>query len=258
MALSWRRTHQLGILGAILVLVGLAVFLFILPTLTKKATCSDGVQNGTETGIDCGGSCTRYCVGALPDPQILWRRAFRVTPTVYNAVAYIENQNTGAGVYKIAYEFRLYDEHNVFIAQRDGSTYIGREGKSAILETGIDVGTKTPKRTEFTFTSRPVWSHLTPTDTPVPVRSKDFELLDTDTRPKLRATVYSVVYDTLPSVDLIAILYGGDGNAVQVSKTVEDFTGMESKEVFFTWPQPFSDTPVRFEIVPRLNPFVTK
>ena len=27
-----------------------------------QATCSDGIQNGTETGIDCGGSCSACAV----------------------------------------------------------------------------------------------------------------------------------------------------------------------------------------------------
>ena len=37
----------------------LSGFLFVscLDNDTDVATCSDGIQNGTETGIDCGGDC---------------------------------------------------------------------------------------------------------------------------------------------------------------------------------------------------------
>ncbi len=33
--------------------------------LTDAATCSDGIQNGSETGVDCGGTCTP-CLGQEP------------------------------------------------------------------------------------------------------------------------------------------------------------------------------------------------
>lgn len=32
--------------------------ILIISSCKKKATCTDGVQNGTETAVDCGGSCT--------------------------------------------------------------------------------------------------------------------------------------------------------------------------------------------------------
>ena len=37
----------------------LSGFLFVscLNNDTDVATCSDGIQNGTETGVDCGGDC---------------------------------------------------------------------------------------------------------------------------------------------------------------------------------------------------------
>src|SRR5690606_33297712 len=34
------------------------------------ATCSDGIQNQNETGIDCGGPCTA-CVTPEPEPEIV-------------------------------------------------------------------------------------------------------------------------------------------------------------------------------------------
>lgn len=35
-------------------------------TNTTTATCSDGIQNGSETGIDCGGTCTACPTGGTP------------------------------------------------------------------------------------------------------------------------------------------------------------------------------------------------
>ena len=57
--------------------------------LTNPATCSDGVQNGTETGVDCGGTCAA-CVGqeplvAAPTPPV--RVATDVVSIFSNAYA---------------------------------------------------------------------------------------------------------------------------------------------------------------------------
>jgi len=46
------------------------------PACPTTPTCSDGIKNGTETGIDCGGSCpacatTYYCTGLTPSHSSL-------------------------------------------------------------------------------------------------------------------------------------------------------------------------------------------
>ena len=46
---------------------------------TACATCTDGIQNGTETGIDCGGTCTACLVGV----QGKWK-SYPVAPILAN------------------------------------------------------------------------------------------------------------------------------------------------------------------------------
>ncbi|MGB0931369.1 MAG: T9SS type A sorting domain-containing protein [Chitinophagales bacterium] len=54
--------------GAIALAIGSSIFFFEAPTTVNP--CGDGIQNGTETGIDCGGPacapCGDLCVNALP------------------------------------------------------------------------------------------------------------------------------------------------------------------------------------------------
>lgn len=103
-----------------IVVVGFLVWFFvsILPRFRVAPTCFDGLQNGNESGIDCGGSCSRYC-DAIAVPLVFkWARSFEVVPGRYNALAIVENQNSGAGVMSIPYEFKLYDENNIFITRR--------------------------------------------------------------------------------------------------------------------------------------------
>jgi hypothetical protein len=67
MALSWGARRQLMIIGtfvAIIVVIALAI---IIPKLNTKPTCSDGKQNGTEQGVDCGGACSKLCAFQTTD-----------------------------------------------------------------------------------------------------------------------------------------------------------------------------------------------
>ena len=68
------KTKKLHAFSARLMsMMALAFVLFIAscekddPTPEPQATCDDGIQNGDETGIDCGGSCSACVTMAEPD-----------------------------------------------------------------------------------------------------------------------------------------------------------------------------------------------
>ena len=68
------KTKKLHAFSARLMsMMALAFVLFITscekddPTPEPQATCDDGIQNGDETGIDCGGSCSACVTMAAPD-----------------------------------------------------------------------------------------------------------------------------------------------------------------------------------------------
>ena len=49
------------------------------PTPEPQATCDDGIQNGDETGIDCGGSCTACVTMAAPNLNVRSRLTWKKT-----------------------------------------------------------------------------------------------------------------------------------------------------------------------------------
>ena len=73
--------------------------------VTATATCSDGVQNGTETGVDCGGSCpacsgTAPCSGLCTSPIVFTSQSFNsgnlgTAATCHQTVANIGGGNCG-------------------------------------------------------------------------------------------------------------------------------------------------------------------
>lgn len=254
--MSWasrRQSQYLFGLFGVLVLIALA---FILPAVLKPATCSDGKRNGGETGIDCGGVCERVCPADAADPQILWARAFPVSNSTYNLVAFMENSNTSAGIKSVSYEFRIYDTNNLLIGRRTGTTFIPPNQEFVVFEPRFDAGKSEIRSVTFDFTSPLVWVKKAPTLQLLPYHV-DTVVLGTDIlAPTLTARMTNdSVYD-LPQFDVIALLYDAKHIVINVSKTHKD--GLESNgttPLLFTWPQPLGQEPVTKDVLPQINPF---
>jgi len=230
------------------------------PHINKAPTCNDGKQNGTELGVDCGGSCSLTCSFEVDELSVVWSRSFQVVPGRYNAVAYLENQNTNTAVYKVKYKFRFADENNLYIGKRDGEAYIPPAGKFAIFEPAIDLGNSIPVYTTFEFTETPVWVKVPQekvAEIKIPVF--DINLKNADTSPHLSAIIRNDSFYTIPDVNIVAILYDELGNAVSASRTYIDSLPSEVQvPLNFTWPIPFTSRVVTKEIIPIYNVFNVK
>lgn len=255
--MTWAAKRRATILGLIIVVLGGLGLLFYAPVIFKTPTCSDGKQNGSETGVDCGGNCVRSCSAEIKLPTVLWTRSFSVTESVYNAVAYIENQNSAA-TRAISYEFRLYDEDDIFITRVQGDALIPPSGRYAIFEPSISVGSATVRRTSFSFLDRPaVWERLPEEVQDLRVSTTNISLSSRNGVPRLEGTVSNpsaeiALYDT----EVVAILYDKDDNAITASRTyIDTLRQTESLPVFFTWPRPLESEVVRFELVPIIDVF---
>jgi hypothetical protein len=254
--MSWAARRQAQYLGGILVVVALVILVLVYPLLTKPPTCSDGKQNGTELGVDCGGLCAVQCMSQVSDPVVLWSRAFPVTGSVYNLTALIENQNKASAAMSAAYEFRVYDTNNKLIGRRDGTTFIPANQDFAIFEPRFDVGTSQIRSVSFEFTSPIVWVKKAPTIQTLPVHVNNTVFHDDTGSPSLTAAINNDSTYDLPGFDIVAILYDSSRNVINVSKTHKDSLASNSSALLlFTWPQALTSTPTTEDILPQINPF---
>ena len=235
-------------------------YLIIAPYFNQAQTCFDGKQNGTETGVDCGGSCAIACTLQVDQISILWSRAFEVVPGRYNAVAYLENHNENDAIEKISYRFRFADKDNIYIGKREGETYIPPKGKFAVFESAIDVGNSVPVYTTFEFTEAPNWIQVSKTKIDqVKVFVSNIDLEDESTEPKLSAVVKNNSLFRIPDVSFVVILYDALGNAVSASRTyLTVLEGEESANLNFTWREPIPSPVVVKEIIPMFDIFSVK
>lgn len=255
--MSWASRRQFKYLSGVILVVALIIFAIIYPYIFKKPTCTDNKQNGDETGIDCGGSCSRMCTADTIDPIVLWSRAFPVTGNLYNLVALVDNQNKNAGIADISYEFRVYDINNKLIGRIQGSTFIAPNKQFAIFEPRFDAGQLAVHSVTFDFIPPFNWVKKEPILNTLDI-SVDKVVVGSDVNnPTLTARINNdSIYDISSPFDVITILYDANKNAINASKTVK--AGIQSNaqsSLIFTWPQKLSGTPVTEDILPQINPF---
>lgn len=233
-------------IGILLIFVAVPVFYF----LYQAPTCFDGKKNGNETGIDCGGSCQILCSFEGLDPIVLWSRAFKVVGDssdggVYSAVAYIQNPNINTDALA-AYVFKLYDSNNILIGARENATIIPKNKVLAIFEPNIDAQFKIPARVTFEFTQKPVWRKNLQISPELVVTQK---ILSGETNsPRIDATIENKSTESVERIEIVAIVYDDNENAVAASRTfVDKLDKDQSARVAFTWPLPF---PVTQKICP--------
>jgi len=245
-----------------LVIIVLAIIAFFVWRIffTRPETCFDRIQNQDEEGVDCGGVCDLFCSADVIDPIVRFARAVPVTDEVYHVIAQVENQNIASGIPQIPYTFKVYDEKNILIAEKSGVTFLGPNQETLIFLPHIKVGNRLPH-----FTNLEVrWSQVPWVDTDeefsrvqIVVDGLVWERLDTN--PKLTAQVQNTTFDPLYDIEFVVAVYDADGNIMAASNTyLQRLDQGQTKDIFFTWPVPFTAPPAQADVIPRINPFLEK
>jgi len=254
--MSWASRRQFKYLAGLFIFLALIVFAFTYKLIFKQPTCSDGKQNGEETGVDCGGSCIRVCDAEATTPVVIWSRAFPVIDNNYNLVAFVENRNKDSAVVSADYEFRIYDTNNKLLGRRQGKTFIPPNQQFPVFESRFYAGDSNVKSISFEFTSPLVWVKKDPTLQTLPINVSKISFDNNPDTPTLSANIdNNSIYD-IPEFDVIAILYDIDHNAINASKTHKGkLLNNSSTQAYFTWPEAFDVEPVMKEVLIEINPF---
>lgn len=249
---SWSTKRKYGyfLVFAVLAVLVIGTPLFLL--FYKTPTCSDGKQNGSERGIDCGGKCAKLCPADFSPAKVLWSYSSKVVPGVYNALAYVQNPNQNVEIKSSNYTFKLYDSEGLLISEKKGSTFVPAGQKFVVFFGGIQTGSRIPAKTTFEFSGTPLWRPGTILNR---LRTENVEL-DQSKSPHAEIKIRNDAVDqTFSNIDAFVVLYDKDDNRVAFSKTVIDQIGpSESQTLFFTWQDAFSRPVVRSEMVFMARP----
>jgi len=239
MTLSWSGRRQLLYYAVGIFMATILLFVLWQTFLTRQPTCNDGIQNGNEAGVDCGGSCANICLGEARAPNILWARAFEVAPQTYTAVAYIENRNQGSGARAVPYSFKLYDAQNDLVVEREGLADLPPVSVVPVILPNIDVGNRTVARTIFTFSATPQWERVRADMLPQ-VRITEQQLAGDGKR--LSATIVNDGLTEVRSLAVAGVVFDAQGVARAASVTVIDRIAAKTSEpAVFTWSSEVAD-----------------
>lgn len=256
--MSWssrrRAAYTVGFILFFVVVIGIPtlIWYFSIPT-----SCFDGIQNQDETAIDKGGSCPLIDERTLSPHAILWTRAFPVRDGSYSVIAYVENPNESAGVARVPYRFKLYDDRNVLVAEREGAGFIMPGTVTPIFEGAIDTGNRAVARAYLEFTAPLVWERLYDTSLPIEVQGRD--VTDVNTTPRLSVKIRNTSVADVRNVQFTAVIFDTAGNAFAGSSTeVPLLQDGERSEIVFTWPDRFEYVPGKIDVLPVMAPSATK
>lgn len=237
---SWASRRKNIYLLVVVFFVTFILSIFFWRFWYQGPDCFDGLKNGDEEGVDCGGSCSLICRADVIDPIILWDpRLFEIQKGIWNALVYVENANIDTKAVYVPYFLTLYDENNKVLAKRENATILPNNKTVGIFEGGINIeGGFKPRRAVFELGSDIIWEKVKEEESIIVSHSA---ILRSETTPRVEAKVRNNSLKDIKNIELVIAIFDGSENAIAASRTfIENLAKDDESEVLFTWPQPFS------------------
>jgi hypothetical protein len=237
--------YSSAILTVIVALIGVPMFFY----LHKTPTCFDGIKDGDETGVDCGGSCKKLCLDSFLVPQVAWTRIENVAPGVYNIGTYIINPNPTAIAPSVPYHVVVYDDRGVEITEYSGTVTLPPQRNTLAFDAAVSTGKRVPAKALFEFTDAPQWQTASDPLSALAIGDKDYT--ESSTSASLSVTINNTSVDEIGGIDVYAVLYDKDGNTLGFSKTALDRIPAQGSAIApFTWPTSFGGRVISIEVLP--------
>jgi hypothetical protein len=254
--MDWATQKKMKYYILLVVMVLGIIFAIAFPILTREPTCTDKKQNGTETGVDCGGGCPYICKSDIVPLEVEWSRALPSGDRRVNVVAYIKNNNLTYAVPEAKYKFTLYDTKGGIIQTKEGVTSIPANTTLPVFAGPIDIGERSVQSTTFEWVGTFNFSRQSDKTFASYIEVIDTTLETASTTTTLSAKLKNKNRIEHTNVPVVAIIYDKDENAALVSRTVLDSViGEGETEAVFFWSVPFIGTASKIEIVPIVSDF---
>lgn len=248
--MDWSTRRQLGILlGAIAVIVGGAFLFWGRSLIVDSSSCFDGVQNGQEIGVDCGGACKLLCSSETQPALLRWVQSVPSVSDHYHLLAYIENPNRFAYIPEINYEFIVYGAGPGQEVIIPGRAQILPNQRSVIMQPRVALPF-TPTETFFRFTEDWSWQQSADQSTSeLVVDGVDFNPDSFVTN--LKAVLRNPTFVDFSDISVVVLGYDNLGTVVMASQTVvSELPATDQSDLVYTWPEQAIKSEVeRFEFV---------
>ena len=198
----------------------------------EKTTCFDGIKNGNEEGVDCGGRCKEVCVFKAAKLNVLLAQAFPVSDGVYNAVVLLENPNFSYN-FKTDYKIKIYNKKGVVVFEHNDNILLTPSEKRAIfipsiIYNGGDIG-----KVLVIFGKVNSLTRGTPKKNDIKILSKT--LSNEYGQTKLTIGLENKSFLPLKKIEVVGLLSNKENVVVEVGKTFVNYLDKkEKKKIFMT------------------------
>ena len=239
------RFQKQLIVGLVFVLILGGIGYGIYSRLAPKFSCTDGVRNGKEEGVDCGVlACGKACEPAIMPINIISSKFFKTDLGDYDFVAQLSNPNSSYGASQLEYG----------LGSVSGSSYILPGQTKWLVLTALNM----PNGIDSVqlIIKNAQWEKLnTPNNTVnFTLRSKSYRSAPKGTQ--LDAVLFNDSSFDFDKIDVAVILLDDAGNIVGVNRTdIRTFISKSERGFNVAWPFALSGNATRQDIEASTNLF---
>jgi len=231
-----RTVKQIIIIFVTLLVIG-AVVGGIMWLMRTKPTCFDGLKNGEEEGVDCGGVCGVSCPTQKPDAKQLVVKSLQVVQGggKCDVVATVSNPNGSLGAQHIPYSLKWGT------VQKQGEFFIYPSEERYLAE--INLPCQAAGDAQLEIKDPPEWKFFSGYEKPnLEISDSKFNYPESSYE---YAEVSGVITNHSPfdlkEIQIYAIVKDADGKVIAINRTtVNSLTVGEKREFRIFWTHPFA------------------
>jgi hypothetical protein len=248
--MNWAARRRFIILLIIGVVVTAFLAILSISVFYKAPSCSDGIQNQDESGIDCGGPCAYLCIEQMRTPTVLFTKALPASLGHTDVIASIENRNVAAAK-GVPYKVTLYGANQVFVQEVTGTVDLPPSSTVPVYVQGISSGNQKVLRAFLTIApTAPQWFTSKSYQRGV-VTVANTTLAGTADAPRIDATLVNASVTAFNNVQVVVIVHDTLGDVLAASQTIVPSISTQGQATAtFTWNRAFLSTPATIEVVP--------
>lgn len=254
MRLSLRSVRRI-IIGLIFLAVFALTGFGIKTVVTPTPTCTDGVMNGEEEGIDCGlFACNKYCEPDLAPPKVLSTKLIQAGKGDYDFVAEIENPHRQFGASEVHYELILLNDSGNELLKREGVFYI-LPGQTKFLILPFLTTQNNVANIELKIKSAK-WQRIDSLEgMNLVVRNERF-ISNSNGGGSVNAVIFNDSDFDFDMIDIDVILYDHKKEIIGVNKSnIRTFVARSERAFQVVWPFPIQGSISKIDVRPSTNLF---
>lgn len=243
-----RRLVVFLVIGAILAAVMSLIFIAV---FYQAPTCSDGILNQDEDGIDCGGSCRYLCVMSVEPATVLFTQALDNGEGRTDVIALVENKNHGIAAEDVPYTITIYGYDQSLVHSASGKIDLPPGETVPVFLPGVASGHAAVGTAFLTINANEVKWYALPQDPRIVPRVSNVTLGGTVGNPRVTAILANLDVRPMVKTLAVAVVRDASGNAIAASQTILAAIPPQGEATaIFTWNTAFDGVPVSIQVLP--------